>query len=278
MQLRKEPEAKDVWNRLYQLVTDVIHSDPNGGRPTADELARRLESLRPECERVLNVWHFRFPNLSHLDTELFVRLMNSVLSAAITVANSVRSDGSKQDVAALQGCLGEIRDGVQTVLYHPMVSILRHSADVLDDGLPAQKRTTAASEINEEIRNLREWVKELERKENRYNCFLPGIRGSEVEAVRQKCTSLMSQWQQAHPGQPFKASDEESTAVLDLISVMQKSADGYVTALPYSADCIRQLAAWFAFESICGDIQRSLELENREGGDDRGKQGKNEQE
>ena len=176
-----------MWNDLNNLTSEIVYfkkSDQGATKgdtqstKNIETILQRIENFDNSANEIVNMWHFRFSNLTIDNTGLFVDLLNVLLNSAITVAQHIRVIDDKDKICELQDSLGAIQDGIRGILYHSMLSILKSSIKLKSEDLTVEKKREIKTDIQDLIIPLKIWSKRIERREREYNEF--GIIDSEI--------------------------------------------------------------------------------------------------
>ncbi len=268
--LRRERQWKCIestahmWDELYSLVSGVIYHVEDGEAGGGGEAAlRNLNNLVGREWPTVNMWSFRFPNLTADDIDLFLYPMNMLLRSAITVVYALRQDtaaASDFDRQELKDALGAIQSGLERIAHHKILSILKLSMDVEDPYVPSDRKQRSAKGIGQRLGDLRNAVERLKTVEASFG-LLPAL-GKEADEFREGCERFQQwfreQWQQKVEkkdqvqGRPQDTGENEETVVT--LEEMMEYADSqglfegiegrllYVDKVPYSPELVKRLA------------------------------------
>lgn len=242
--------TKETWNELYDLVTEVRHLSGDGN---AADVARhtliRMENLANRGEEVVNMWRLRF-GLPEEHEQVLLTFINTLLHAAATVAHPISRGDEVEEWQDLQNCLGVIQEWIKTVAHHKMIMVLEHWAEVLwlKDTLGSPEEIHAKTQVVEEdMKPLTTWAQYLWVEEIESG-LLPGIGDPAVKLLREKA-KIVRDWLVLNPSARINDCPEFLTLEQAFENIPQQMLL-LSRSIPYPKTLVRELAKWFAFESM----------------------------
>jgi len=213
-------ETSKMWNELYGLVSDVVYYKPPTRRakkeppakeePHLEDTLKKLENLASSWNNIVNMWHHRFPNLS--DTNIGLSFEDSVhyfiamlFDSTFTIACYILKSSDRKKINDLQGTLGIIQDVVRSIVYHPMICILKDSMDLMDIDDP--RKDQVQKDLKSCLEYLSESAKALRQEEIEHNEVFSSIKHESAKALREAFKKF-EQFRREHPKEPIKSSDE----------------------------------------------------------------------
>jgi len=224
------------------------------------DLYKAIMRADTEWTELVNAWDFWFPNLRPSDvknpnllfTDNLVYFLNILLYCSETVACCIEKGNDAENNKELQNSLLAISDGVENLVYQPMLKILKYSIEVWKDG---QEADTAHAEINKMLQILIGFADQIRMEEWEYNDFLPTLEDDVLgkklrvahKAVRDLCKPELDF---------FKTDDYEglvdyvmkSQAWTDFKALLKEVKDRdlmQAQKIYYSPEFVKHLAKWF---------------------------------
>ncbi|MBA7653286.1 hypothetical protein ES703_61133 [subsurface metagenome] len=259
-----------MWNDLNNLTSEIVYfkkSDQGATKgdtqstKNIETILQRIENFDNSANEIVNMWHFRFSNLTIDNTGLFVDLLNVLLNSAITVAQHIRVIDDKDKICELQDSLGAIQDGIRGILYHSMLSILKSSIKLKSEDLTVEKKREIKTDIQDLIIPLKIWSKRIERREREYNEFFSYIEEDERKDIRAQIKAC-EEWRRDNP----KKHPDDWPHMADLVKklfweIKHEKICGAIK-IPYSLEYIRNLAEWFTSQEVIQMIKERTEPHN----------------
>ncbi|MHA2063409.1 MAG: hypothetical protein ACXABY_03405 [Candidatus Thorarchaeota archaeon] len=188
-----------AWNELYELCSQVGYFKKNANEDTRiEDILMKLRIYSNKTEDIVNMWSFRFTNLSLGDTGLFLEIINDLLMSAILVAKFIMDDGDSEEIAELQYTHGMVMRRLKSIGHHAILNILKLSIDVLDVSKPENVRESRTEEIRKSLDHLREWIGVLRKEKLKSDDYYSTIEGNKREAL-QNFSRKMEEWKRTHP-------------------------------------------------------------------------------
>ncbi len=268
---RKERQWKciestaEMWDELYSLASEVTyHFEDKGAGERVQAVLRNLNNLISRGETIINMWSFRFPNLTADDLDLFLYPMNMLLKSAITVGYSLAQDtteASEVDRRELKDALGAIQSSLLGIAHHNILSILKLSMDAEDPYIPADRKQRSAEGVKQRLRDLKTAVQRLRRVEAPFGIF-PAL-GKEADEFREACERFQhwvrERWQQKveekskAQGKPQETDEDNGETVVTLEEMMEYADSKglferiggrllHADKIPYSPRLVKHLA------------------------------------
>ncbi|MFW9843159.1 MAG: hypothetical protein ACFFEV_01150 [Candidatus Thorarchaeota archaeon] len=184
------------WNELYDLCSQVRYfkkKEPEGIR--IEDILIKLDTYSCRTEDIVNMWHFRFTNLSFNDTELFIEILNYLLESTTIVAQSIKDDGDPKEIAELQYTLEIIQKRLNRIGHHHIIGILKKSIDVCDESKSEEEKESQRKEIAKLLEDLRYWQRLLRNEELWIAYHLSTIDNEDL----QNFASKIEAWKQNNP-------------------------------------------------------------------------------
>ncbi len=182
-----------IWNNLFSLVTEVIHF--NLGEK---EKEKRIHDWFKKCarftvdaEELINMWHFRFANLTGDDTFPFIIFINVLINSARTIIKEFNNINNTNKINELRETLAIIRNKVKSVVYHPMNIILKNSIE-LNIG-DSENKIKLKDEIAFFVAMLKNWADFIKDIEHRENKLFSSMKGKDIDKLRSK-VALIAEW------------------------------------------------------------------------------------
>ena len=242
-----------MWNQLFSLASEVIHykKDVNEGA-SIENILQRLENLPSWGEDIVNMWSFRFPNLSDKDQNLFLDFINIIAESTTTVAYSIQELDNPEEISELQYLLSVIQRCIRTTAHHPIINVLKYSMELLDGGVSADRKEDTNSKIQDNMKILKYWSGEIKMKAREHNKILSPIGGAEVEAFRDEVKKV-EECVRRHPEYTLQDIDkwEGLDNFEDLFYKISLEKRTHAEKHPYSIEYLRYIANWLNFKTIC---------------------------
>ena len=210
-------ETTKMWNELDSVISEVRYFETNtrahdkeGERKTSvGDILKRLENLSSSLNKIVNMWYYRFPNLSDKDTSSSFEdsvhyFITTLFDSTFTIAYHIQKSNDRQEKEVLRETLGIIQAGVRSIVYHPLICILKDSIYVLDDG-PGKDQSQES--LKSCLKYLNEAAEALRREEIRNNEFFSNITGDRGKALW-KAFRKTEEWKRKNPKKPLKDSKE----------------------------------------------------------------------
>ncbi len=150
-------ETSKTWNELYDLCTQVMFFKKNAKKDThIVDILMKLRNYSSKITDLLNMWSYRFTNLSPDNINQFKKIFRFLRKYASYVAQFIMDNDDSDKIADLQSALGLVQRRIEDVIHDSILSILKWSIDILEESKP--ERECRTEEINEYLENLSEWV------------------------------------------------------------------------------------------------------------------------
>jgi hypothetical protein len=274
-------ETSKMWNELFGLASEVIYFrrdvEEGEGKKQAsiEDVLRRIRNFESAAENLVNMWAYRFPNLSpkKVKEEVgrfeshSVKSINVLLSATESVALSLQESETTvaDETSELRDSLRAIQDGIDGIAHHRILTILKRSIDLEDIDLKPRDRRRIESRIEIRIKALKKWVDRL-RKLERENIpifpsiqvrSIPRVEGESVTAFRKRCKEL-EDWMRKNPRREpdrygrFQGLKKSFYAIPRERSVR-------AAKIVYSTEYVKILARWLTFRRMCHVVRKMAE-------------------
>ncbi len=248
--------TSQMWNQLFSLASEVIHykKDVDEGA-SIEKILQRLENLPSWGEDIVNMWSFRFPNLSDKDQNLFLDFINIIVESTVTVAYSIQEIDNPEEITELQDLLLVIQICIGTIAHHPIINVLKYSMELLDGGVSPDRKEDTNFKIQDNIGILKYWSEEIKMEKREHNKILSSIGGAEVEAFRDKVKKV-EECVREHPEYYIQDINkcEELDNFEDLFYKISLEKRAHVEKHPYSIEYLRHIANWLNFKTICSHL------------------------
>lgn len=242
--------TKETWNELYDLASEVRHLPVTGdATQTLRQMLIRAEGVANRGEEVVDMWHLRF-GLPEEHEHVLLTFINVLLHAATTAAHSILDGEEEKESRDLQDALGVIQEWVKAIAHHRIIMLLEHWAELLrlqDGSGSSQSIEEKKSVIEQHMGPLKTWAKHIWR-EQIDSAILPGVEGREILVFREKAQTVQD-WLVRNPGKRITDSSE-SADLEEAFHGIPPRALLSRWKIPYSKSLVRELAKWFAYESI----------------------------
>jgi hypothetical protein len=267
-------QTSEIWNELYSLSIEVRYFKAAANEEASiEDILQRLGNFENSAEEIVNMWHFRFPNLykgeENEAVDPFLVFMNILLNSASTVAYFIQeSSNTKEEVSEMQDSLGEIQGDIKAIAHHDILTILKLSTDLLGFSTgpcnntgalltdrEQRKQESIKSSLDNRVNNLKSWADELKRDEMEYNEIFPHIEGDEVEDFRKKFKSI-KKLKREHPKE-LVGEFKEFRNLKELFYEIPFEKRVRARKIPYSWEYLRHLADFLAFGSTRQDLEWS---------------------
>lgn len=246
-----------MWNDLNNLTSEIVYYK-KGAKNTKqsneesekkiDTMLLNIENFDNSANEIVNMWLFRFPNLTTDDMDLFLTFINVLIKSAVTVAQHIRVIDDDDEICELQDSLGVIQDGIRRIVYHPILVILKLSIDLLSEDLFKTEESEIKESIKTWIDHLKIWAVEVKRLERTYDEFLSYIDGDEVEEFRAQ-VKVYEEWRVDNIGERRKNWPHWDDLKILFWNIQHENVCDAVK-VPYSLSYIEHLADWLAFYEV----------------------------
>ncbi len=251
-----------MWNQLWSITSEVAHYRKSRDKERAiEDLLTRLDTFPSSAEDVVNMWYYRFPNLTLEDTSLFLVFINTLLDCARTVAYCIQESENSEEISKLQDSLTSIQSRIKTAVHHPMIYVLKDSMELLelrDAGESSDKEQKIVSRIKGWLYVLRNVTTDMNRQEKKRNKILSFVDGKEVEAFR-KASGKFEDWIRAHPNKnvkDFKGYGEFKR----LYDKMACEKCGLHQCPTFSKEYVIYLGGWLGFQDRLDELIQRAQL------------------
>ena len=244
-----------MWDELYSVISEVRYFEVNarahdkkGERKTSiGDLLKRLENLSSSFNKIVNMWYYRFPNLSDKDTGLLFEknahyFISMLFDSTFTIAHYIQESGDPQEKDVLRDTLGIIQAVVRSIVYHPLICILKDSMYVMDDG---PRKDQAQESLKSCLEQLDRAAEALRREEIHHNEFFSNIKGDLGKDLREAFKKT-EEWKREHPEEPLQNSEEYGD-FLHLFHQIKLEDLTHGEKFSYSLKWVKHLATFLAF-------------------------------
>ncbi|MHA1308165.1 MAG: hypothetical protein ACTSQN_12820 [Candidatus Heimdallarchaeota archaeon] len=182
-----------IWNNLFGLVTEVIYFnlEEKEKEKRIQDWFKKSAGFTVDAEELVNMWHFRFTNLTGDDTLPFIIFINVLKNSASTIIKEFNNINNTNRIIELQETLAIIKNKIKNIIYHPMNIILKNSIELKIGDI--ENKSKLKNDIDFYVAMLKNWaafIKDIEHKENK---LFSGAKGKDINRLRKE-VSLIAEW------------------------------------------------------------------------------------
>lgn len=247
------------WNVLFDLAAEIRYFKTTEGHlPTIEEPLKALNRIATSGENLINMWSFRFPNISTSDTDVFVGFFNILLKSSDTVAQSIRLGNiNPKEIEVLQASLEVISEGVRAIAHHPIINVLKLSSDLLEAEEISDKKHRIDMEKHRksELKYLTEWsilLQKLEKKHNKLLFMIDEHEGKDLRITSKR----FEQWVEKNPDERNLNQPEEYNKMMAAFLKIPTESRVFAQIYYYSPMYVKLLADAVGFESFQMEVAR----------------------
>ena len=257
--------TSQMWTDLYNLASEVRYYKKKANeKANIEERIKKLQNYINRVEEVINKVSFRFPDLPVECRVDIITFVNVLLLSAISVAYRINETDDIKEISRLQDCLEIIQEGIRSMIHHPMINILKSSAELQEIDLPGDKKRIFQERINASLKTLEDNATNLKKEELKLE-ILPTLKGTNADNFREMAkitANKLAKLMQEKKEKEIESSEEfnsfkESFHNIDL--------DDRINAIkhPYTPKCLEKLAEFFAFQIACDHVEYMALLQKR---------------
>jgi hypothetical protein len=188
-------KTASALNELFSLISELIYfrkdSNENSEKTSIEKILKKIENISLKFNEIMNIWHFRFPNLRHVEgdetlTDFLVYFLRLLTDCTFTIIDYIEKSEDPIELKELRNTLSSIQCGVRSIIYHNSLTILKCSVEIWEYTLEKdeEKVKNAEAMIKERLDFLKQCTKWIREEELEHNIVLANSESPEVKAFR----------------------------------------------------------------------------------------------
>jgi len=182
-------------NKLFSLISELIYfrkdSNDKSEKTSIENILKRIENMSLSFNEIMNIWHYRFPNLRHKEgeeqlTDFIVYFLSLLTDCTFTIADNIQRSDEPTELEELQNTLSSIQCGIRSIVYHNTLTILKCSLEIWEftvekDETKVDKAEAMIKERLDFLKQCAEWFRE---EELEHSILLANDESSETKSFR----------------------------------------------------------------------------------------------
>ena len=189
-------KTANALNKIFSLISELIYfrkdSRDKSEKTSIENILKGIEDMAVSFNEIMNIWHFRFPNLRHEEgeehlTDFLVYFLSLLTDSAFTIADHIQRSANPKELEELQNTLSSIQCGVRCLVYHNTLTILKCSTEIWEFTVEGDKAKVDKAEaiIKERLDSLKDHAKWIREEELEHNKVLANGKSFETQAFRE---------------------------------------------------------------------------------------------
>jgi hypothetical protein len=257
-------KTQELWNDLYDLISNVIHLNIKTEKMKIDYIKRRFARFISFNNDVMVIWEPRFnlPGEKKVNEiywrtfRLFMEFVAIKYNIAEAVVYTIGDKKCKRvECNDLQKSLHNIQRGIEDLAYKKFIDILKNLIKLLElyeDNGDFRDKEKIQTTISKKLDDLDKRIKEIYRYESIDKVIVQSFKGKDAKAIEGMAKEFFS-WKQKNPGVP-KSQYPKYKIIRDFFLKNYHEEIAKSTPILHTTEYIRDLGDYFYFQRIYGVI------------------------
>lgn len=199
-------KTANALNELFSLISELIYFRKDFGdkseKTSIENILSKIENISLSINEIMNIWHFRFPNLRHKEgeehlTDFLVYFLTLLTNSTFTIADHIQRSDDLKELEELRNTLSSIQCGVRSLVYQKTLTILKCSIEIWEFTEKAKEEKTkvgkaeamikvgkAEAMIKKRLDFLKDRAKWIREEELEHNKVLANDQSFETQTFR----------------------------------------------------------------------------------------------
>ncbi len=247
-------ETLEMWRKLYDLAGKLIFFVPQKDDPEKmNSIVSEMMAFTSFAEQIVNKWSHQFPVLSRRDQDLFLEFINVLYQSSLSVAFFIQDEKDEKIRGYYQNMLYLIQDQIKSIAHHRILNSLKYALNVMElreDYAEKAAIEQAESQLQEVLKQLREWYDHLRRLDDKFDNFMSPATGKAIEELRSTARKIET-WLKEDEKRLVWNHDEYWPVFEKQYNALTLEEKLASYRAPYSKEYLEALAHDFSLSSAC---------------------------